>query len=310
MALFKRKKNQIKTASAYNQDALKRLDKTRFKITPPEGVPVSFQRASIGSRFGAQFMDLLITYGGLVLLIFLIGYTVRISWENAVAFFSLVSFLIRIPYYILSELVWNGQTLGKKIVKLRVISASGRRLEPHQVVVRNLLKEAEIFLPISLIFGIMSSSGWVMAGMWAWLLIVILIPVFSKLNQRLGDMIAGTCVVNQPQVKQAKELTAAPNARADRFIFNAQHLEHYGRFELQSLEQILREVNSTQSSYDRDVKVAKTIRGKIGYGENVGDGEARNFLQAFYAAQRAHLEARQMFGDRREDKHHKDDKTP
>lgn len=226
------------------------------------------------------------------------------------AFFSLVSFLIRIPYYILSELVWNGQTLGKKIVKLRVISASGRRLEPHQVVVRNLLKEAEIFLPIALIFGIMSSSGWVMAGMWVWLLIVILIPVFSKLNQRLGDMIAGTCVVNQPQVKQAKELTQSQAAKADRFIFTGEQLEHYGRFELQSLEQILREVTSTQASYDRDVKVSKTIRRKIGFTENVANGEARAFLSAFYAAQRAHLEARQMFGDKREDKHHKDDKTP
>lgn len=309
MALFKRKK-KTKTASQYNQDALKRLDKTRFRITPPEGVPVAFQRASIGSRFGAQFMDLLLTYGGLILLLLLIEYLVNMRWETAMALFSLLSFLIRIPYYILSELIWNGQTLGKKIVKLRVISASGRRLEPHQVVVRNLMKEAEIFLPISLIFGIMSSSGWVMAGMWLWLLIVILIPVFSKLNQRLGDMIAGTCVVNQPQVKRATELTHTPQAKADRFVFLPIHLEHYGRFELQSLEQILREVNSTQSSYERDIKVAKTIRRKIGYQDGVSDGESRSFLSAFYAAQRAHLEARQMFGDRREDKHHKDDKTP
>ena len=46
------------------------------------------------------------------------------------------------------------------------------------------------------------------------------------------------------------------------------------------------------------------IRAKIDYGEPVRPDEAEAFLRAFYNAQRAHLEQRQLFGDKRADKHH------
>ena len=150
---------------------------------------------------GRKFIDLLLTYGTLFALILLVLFNSRMAWPTASALFALLSFLLRIPYYILTELVWNGRTIGKRLVKIRVISVNGRRLEPHQVVVRNLMKEAEVFTPLGLLFGIGTSSGYVQWGMAVWLLIVLAIPVFSKQKQRLGDMIAGTCVVQQPKAK-------------------------------------------------------------------------------------------------------------
>lgn len=299
-------KKRIKTAAEYNSEHLRREQKKMLQITPPEGVPLSFRRSSLGARFGAQFLDLVITYGSLLLFALLLTYFSWTSWfsETTEALFALLAFLIRAPYYILTELVWNGRTLGKRITKIRVISINGRRLDPHQVVVRNLLKEAEVFLPIMLLFGVLSSSGWVKLAMGCWLLVVFAVPILSKQNQRLGDMIAGTCVVDQPKVALSRELTERKNIATDTFVFEPHHLQHYGRFELQSLEGILRDTASSQAAYDRDNRVAQTIAKKIGYTQRVAGPVARDFLSSFYSAQRASLESGQIFGDVREDKQH------
>lgn len=300
----RRNRKQQKTASDYNRIAQKKAAKQTLMITPPEGVPISFARADFGARVGAQFLDLLLTYGILFLAIFILFLNLNIAWETAMAFFALLSFMLRIPYYILTELIWNGRTLGKRWVKLRVISLNGRRLEPHQVVVRNLMKEAEVFTPIGLMFGLGTESGWTQFFMFLFLLVTISIPIFSKDKQRIGDMIAGTVVVRQPTVALATELTEAVQAYDDEFVFETNHLEHYGKFELQFLEDILRDRSRNQMALDRDKDVTRTIARKIGYTDPIARDRARPFLQAFYNAQRAHLEGKQLFGDKREDKYH------
>lgn len=299
-----RRNQQTKTASDYNRVLQKQRDKQTLMITPPEGVPIRFARADFGARVGAQMLDLLITYGILFIAIFIVFLNIGMTWETATAFFALLSFMLRIPYYILTELIWNGRTLGKKWVRLRVISLNGRRLEPHQVVVRNLMKEAEVFTPIGLMFGLGTESGWTQFVMFLFLCITISIPIFSKDKQRIGDMIAGTVVVRQPRVELAKELTEMVAVEDAEFVFEPTHLEHYGKFELQFLEDILRDPKYDQPAIERDRDVTRTIARKIGFTDPITSSRARPFLQAFYNAQRAHLEGRALFGDKREDKYH------
>lgn len=117
----------------------------RWSQIPPEGVPIGFNIATLGSRFGAQFLDILFTYGGALLLLLAVIYAGHLTWLALVAFYSLTILFIRVPYYVLSELIWNGRTLGKLITGIRVISLDGRRLTAHQIVARNLMKEVELF---------------------------------------------------------------------------------------------------------------------------------------------------------------------
>ncbi|MEO1316869.1 MAG: hypothetical protein AAFW01_09835, partial [Pseudomonadota bacterium] len=56
--------------------------------------------------------------------------------------------------------------------------------------------------------------------------------------------------------------------------------------------------------------VVAQIQARIGHTEPVEPSECRPFLEAFYAAQRAHLEARQLMGERRADKHHSKPEAP
>jgi uncharacterized RDD family membrane protein YckC len=287
-----------------------------FPVTPPEGVPIGFNLATYGARFGAQFMDILITYLG-AFLFFLVAIWLGIfDWNALGALFALVGFFLRTPYYVLSELVWNGRTFGKKVTGIRVISQDGRRLTPHQIVARNILKEVEIFLPFGLFAGMLVELDAVSLVLGIFFLIVVFIPVFHKRKQRLGDMLAGTVVVDQPKAVLLPDLalvtpvtTLTHSASGAEFLFRAEHLDIYGRYELQVLEDILRNPPKIDAARDRMVTVARTIHRKTGFDLPLPQGQEWDFLVAFYRQQREYLESRQLFGDTREDKHRTAAKT-
>lgn len=273
-------------------------------ILPPEGVPVSLNVASGGSRFGAQLIDILITFGGLFLFLLFAIYTNVLDEGLLVSLFFLLIFFLRVPYYILSELVWNGRTLGKRIVKIRVISADGGRLTPHQIVARNLMKEVEVFLPATTLLTGNFGSGWSGFAIFVWMCAIMLFPLMNKRRLRLGDLIAGTLVVDQPKAHLLPDLAAQKPKKDNAFVFDVSHLSIYGRFELQALEGILRERPKTQEAADRVAEVVKTIRRKINHVDPLQKHENWAFLTDFYRQQREYLESRQLFGDARENKYH------
>lgn len=271
---------------------------------PPEGVPIGFTIASLGSRFGAQTLDIVLTYGGAFLVLLLLLWVNLLSWTALASLFVLMIFLVRIPYYILSELVWNGRTLGKRITGIRVISGNGRRLTPHQIVARNLMKEVEIFTPVSMIFAFDQVSNFTRILLAVWLMIIIIVPFANKRRQRLGDLIAGTLVVDRPRATLLPDLSATAVTSRRGYEFRAEHLDHYGRYELQTLEEILRNPPSGPEARARVSDVAQTILRKIRYDEKVPQAREWDFLMEFYRQQREYLENRHLFGDSRENKFH------
>ncbi len=279
-------------------------DKRRIEVLPPEGVPIHFEVATLGSRFLAQLLDLLITNVSLFLLFLAVLFSFSIAFSEMSAFFILLTFAIRAPYYILTELVWNGRTIGKRISGMRVISADGQRLGAYQIVVRNLMKELEVFLPLTILFGFGNADGWTQGMMFIWLVLMLATPFFQKRKQRIGDIIAGTYVISLPKTNLDAELAQGEGAKAKRFEFSPSHLEHYGRFELQTLETVLRSQPGVPGLEKREREVVAAIVKKIGYLGAVRVEESHIFLSEFYTAQRAFLEGRSLLGDKREDKFH------
>ena len=269
---------------------------------PPEGVPIGFIRASMASRFGAQTLDLLFSYGSVLLVILLILWSGLLSFDGIGSLALLLLFFVRVPYYIFSELVWNGRTPGKRLLRLQVISADGTRLSAHQITARNLMKELELFMPITVIFG--ASAGAMDTLLWFWLLGVLIVPFANRRRQRIGDILAGTIVVDKPEAVLLPDLTGQAAGLDARFHFDETQLGIYGRYELQVLEDILRKPPKRAREWARVEEVSETIRRKIGFTETVPAGRELDFLRDFYRAQRAFLEGRQLFGDSREDKFH------
>lgn len=276
------------------------------QFVPPEGVPVNFTIATLGSRLGAQLLDLIITY--LIVFVCAAGlfYGGMLPVEAETVLIVLLAFLFRIPYYIISELVWNGRTLGKRIAGIRVININGRRLTPHQVTARNLMKEVEFFTPLTMVFAAAAMSSWGIALLLAWVLAITIVPLANRRRQRLGDMVAGTLVVNNPRSVLLPDLVVASAAavpEAGMFDFLPEHLDIYGTYELQTLEEVLRDPARRAVTAEIE-SIARAIVRKIGYTDPVKPGQELAFLSAFYKAQREHLEKLRLFGTRREDKFH------
>ena len=299
--------------------ARKERNKTNLRMIrdfhPPEGVPLNFEVASLGMRFAAQLIDVLLTVLFTGSIIFLLA-IMDVGWTALVVIWSLMFFFIRAPYYILAEILWNGQTLGKRMTNLRVVGADGRSLAPYAVTVRNLMKEVEVFYPGTMIFVASSLSNIEYIIMIIWIGILLTVPLMNRKRQRLGDMIANTYVIHQPQAILMPDLSTRPAAETrEKFVFLSHQLDHYGAFELQTLEKVLH-VDTKRfgpESHDRHRKnlqaIAEKVIAKIEYTDRVLPQDVPEFLEAFYVAQRRYLESRKLFGDARQDKFHQDDKA-
>jgi uncharacterized RDD family membrane protein YckC len=297
------------TDAGANSEAQPRSRSERRLLTP-EGVPLIFQLAERGERAAAVLIDLLIMFTAIAALV--LAFYFGLGWLRidgvAAGLMILISFLIRSFYFIYFELRWQGQTPGKRALGIRVIDRRGGYLRPDSVFARNLLREVELFLPMTVLFlpG-EGSQGWVNLLTCVWVGIFLLLPFFNKDRLRAGDIVAGTWVISAPKSLLLGDVAADATRRRGpaegidpAFPFSRSQLEIYGVYELQTLEEVLRQ-SGPQTAETRH-EVASRIQRKIGWaGEDNVDAE--RFLQAFYAALRAHLEARLLFGERRENKH-------
>ena len=289
--------------------AARRAARRSITIVPPEGVPVPLDLATIGSRFGAQTVDLIVTSVALVSVTWGLFYLLGPFSPLAVALMGLAFFATRTPYYVATEIAWNGRTLAKRWLGLRTVSMDATGLSVRQAVVRNLVREVEVFLPLTLLFA-PGIADWQRAAAVVWVSVCFAVALRSRHRQRLGDMLAGTVVVRDPRPVLMPDLAGQGAASKDvPFVFSTAQLDHYGAHELGVLERLLRQVDAIGTAtkmpdaYRRDVdSVARRIRGRIGFGDPVEAEERLPFLRAFYAAQRAHLEGRALLGDARSDR--------
>ena len=277
-----------------------RRSKTR-KFVTPEGVDLELQIASAGLRFGALLLDLI------MMILILIGFTIIMGFggigmegpELALIVWLLGFFLLRNFWFILFELGPRAATPGKRIVGIRVVARDGGRLTVSAVVARNLVREMEMFLPISFLFG-GSGDGLVDGSMIAlgllWTAGLSFFLLFNKDRMRLGDLIGGTWVVLAKAKKMAVDLgTSTRGELVDGPVFTPAELAVYGVFELQELERVLREGDTKLV-----ITVADTIRAKLGRSLAEDD---RVFLTAYYRQAKARMERDLLFGKRRANKY-------
>ncbi len=149
-------------------------------VRTPEGIEFSILLAGPVVRFLAWSIDIAcisvitMTAGSLLRLFSIL------SLDLGMALTILAGFIISVGYGIGCEWFWRGQTLGKRLLRLRVVDEQGLRLQFSQVVVRNLLRVVD---SLPLLY---------MAGGVACLI--------SSKSQRLGDIAASTIVVRSPEI--------------------------------------------------------------------------------------------------------------
>ena len=146
----------------------------------------------LGRRVAAAVIDALII---LVLLVVVAktlgdeGTTKRSIWAETEGSPRSVFLLLTFAYFFATELVW-GQTIGKRVMELRVVRADGSPLTAGPAAIRNLVRFVDAF-PVAYIVG------------------AIVLFTFGNRSQRLGDMAAKTKVV-------AKDTPPPPPPSPDR----------------------------------------------------------------------------------------------
>src|SRR5271166_2757216 len=281
---------------------LEGAQRQRREIVTPEGVTLEIEIANLGERLLAFVLDFVFWTAAITFFIVVLGLLVveRVNGAVAVTLTLFAAFLVRNLYFIHFELATQGSTPGKRIVGLKVIDSEGGRLTPSAVIARNLTREVETFLPLSLYLSLSAGGGgdvWTRVAYLGWLGIVSALPFFNRDHRRAGDLIGGTVVVAKPK----RALLADLGESKSRYDFTRRQLEAYGAFELQVLEEILRRPESGETrSILHDV--CERICHKIGWPGAPPLADAQAFLNAFYVAERAHLEREQLFGKYRADK--------
>jgi uncharacterized RDD family membrane protein YckC len=168
----------------------------KLTIDTPEQIALEFPLAGAGSRFLALAIDsfvqiavlLVLALVGLIALWFRsLGLQSLATWVAAALI--LLGFFLYYGYFAAFEALWGGQTPGKRVVGLRVISVTGQPITAFDALLRNLLRIVDQ-----------------MPGIYA---VGVLSIFFTSRNQRLGDLVAGTVVVQEQGLPQG-ELTSTP----------------------------------------------------------------------------------------------------
>ena len=153
---------------------------TQLTIVTTQNVSINFTAASVGERILAQIIDILI----MVAYAIVVGYLLDILGFNTITLgkdkwsimaISIIIFSPIIFYTLVQETFLEGQTIGKKVVRIKVIKIDGYQAGFGDYLIRWLFRTVEVFI----------GSG----------VIGLLAIIFSSKNQRIGDIAAGTAVI-------------------------------------------------------------------------------------------------------------------
>jgi uncharacterized RDD family membrane protein YckC len=167
-----------------------------YRIDTPENIDFRYNIAGIGSRFLAAIIDTLLLALLLIGLSIVMGAILGAASDVGsgtlesilLVIWVLLSFIIFWGFYIFFELIWNGQSPGKRSVRLRVVREGGRPITFATSAIRNLVRVID-FLP-----------GFYGMG--------VLVMFIDPRARRLGDLTGGTMVVKEQHAVSLEHLAA------------------------------------------------------------------------------------------------------
>ncbi len=205
-----------------------------FHFETPENVRVQYTPAGLGTRFVAWFVDQF--FIGLLLFVAMVVLAItgasvihvldqlEATAEDpdrfiqiAIGIIVVVGGLGSFVYYTLLELWWRGQTIGKRLCKIRVVKADGFALDPASILLRNIFRVIDNF-PL----------------LW-------IVPVASKRSQRTGDMVGGTLVVTDaaPDLTDVRVQLSERKAVDAEFRFDSRALQRLTEQDFDAVERLL-----------------------------------------------------------------------
>ena len=180
-----------------------------IEIITPEGVKLHYETAGIGIRALAITIDTII----IMAVIFVLAWGLSLSDDGVLsqtgqniymALFIVVIIFINTVYFIFFELLFKGQTPGKKLTKIRVVKTSASPAAPGAIIMRNLLRIIDQ-LPVFYLVGIIAAF-------------------INPQERRIGDLVAGTIVIKEFKPKPMKVPVPVMGSRPPDMVLTPQEI--------------------------------------------------------------------------------------
>jgi len=172
-----------------------------IRVVTPENIAFEYRLAGPFRRLPALIIDWVICAAAFFVFMIVVSFTIGLlSGGLAVAIFVVASFVIQWFYGGLFETFMNGQTPGKRLTGIRVLTTEGQPINGMQAIMRNLFRGADLF------------PGLPCLG--------LIVMTLNNRSQRLGDLVSGTIVV----VEQNSWLTGVARLEDPRAIQLAGYL--------------------------------------------------------------------------------------
>jgi uncharacterized RDD family membrane protein YckC len=248
-------------------------------IQTPENVAFGYQVAGIGSRFIASILDTLLV--GLLQLVILVAAALVIDALDksplgdtlsgwVIAIFGVILTIFYWGYYVFFEMLWNGQTPGKRWAGLRVIRADGTPITLSEALIRNLIRVVD-FLPAAYGVGIITMF-------------------IDKQSRRLGDLAAGTLVVQDRapisiQSLSVKRDIAVPASALANVSLDEFPIERLSNDDLNLIENFLQRRDQLTHRDQLAIQILNTLYRRLGLPQpTLSRHEAEDTLAAILLA--------------------------
>lgn len=197
-----------------------------ISITTPQNIELEYQLASLGDRIVATIIDMLIMAGYVILVSIITGFASDF-FGRGFAWLYVIIFLPVTFYTLLSETLLNGQTVGKRVMAIKVISMSGYQPAFSQYLIRWLFRLVDLWF-----FSFVPA--------------VITIALTDN-HQRIGDLIAGTTLVKTKAKSNLQQTIYIPELKQDYYVHYPEVLNLNDQ-DMQLVKDVLLNVQKTGNS--------------------------------------------------------------
>lgn len=173
-----------------------------LKLPTSFNIDLEFEVPEFHRRMFAWIIDLILQVFYLIIAYriydeYVRGHVSDITFEND-PWIQRIIILPVILYHIVCETTMNGQSVGKKLLGIRIVNENGGRASISQFMIRSLIRTSDYMILIIIIYGAVFGAMiiWLLIGSIGLLIADIILVVSNKKSQRLGDILAHTILVN------------------------------------------------------------------------------------------------------------------